>query len=340
MMTSAALLLAVLVPADTVREREVTIPGPVPLAGVLTLPASGRAPYPALVIVHGSGGGDRDGTLGPNRPYRDLARGLAERGIAVLRYDKRSGVKPFWFLGKSFTVRDETIDDALSALEVLRSQPEVDPTRIVLLGHSLGGLLAPQIAELDDRLAGLVLFAGAWVGSLPELILTQLDYIASVSQPSDTLRVVSQRRVIRHHVERINAMTLADSSDLVLYLGAPASYWLDLREYDAVATLRSRPEPTLILQGGRDYQVTPAMLDEFLAALGEREHTTVVRYPALNHLFIAGSGVPGPADYSIAGVVDVRVVEDLAAWIGRIAPRKSGTSVARPPAAVAPVSPS
>ena len=83
-----------------------------------------------------------------------------------------------------------------------------------------------------------------------------------------------------------------------------------------------------------------AMLDEFLAALGEREHTTVVRYPALNHLFIAGSGVPGPADYSMAGVVDVRAVEDLAAWIGRIAPRKSGTSVARPPAAVAPVSPS
>ncbi|HRP07471.1 MAG TPA: hypothetical protein PLL69_03195, partial [Gemmatimonadales bacterium] len=125
MMTSLAVLAALAVAADTVRDLEVTIPGPVELPGVLTLP-DGVGPFPAVVIVHGSGPVDRDLTIGPNKPYRDIARGLAERGIAVLRYDKRSRVAPGWFGGRTFTVRDEVIEDAVAALELLRGRDEVD----------------------------------------------------------------------------------------------------------------------------------------------------------------------------------------------------------------------
>lgn len=315
MISSIALLASLAAQADTLREIAVVVPGPVPLHGVLTLPAPRGEPFPGIVIVHGSGGGDRDGTLGPNKPYRDLAAGLAARGIAVLRYDKRAGVQPLWYLNRAFTVREETIDDAVSALSVLRNHPEVDASRTYIVGHSLGGQLAPRIAEADGRLAGMILMAGAWITPLPQLMVAQMDYMLSIASREDSARLTAQRRVIQHNVDRIEALSPADSGNLAILLGAPAAYWLDLRAHDPVASLRGRPEPALILQGERDYQITPAMLEGFLAALGERPATTVVRYPALNHLFIAGEGVPRPAEYSTAGQVAAVVMEDIARWV-------------------------
>jgi fermentation-respiration switch protein FrsA (DUF1100 family) len=311
----------VVMPIDTVREREVIIPGPVQLEGTLTLPA-GDGPFPALVIVHGSGAGDRDGTLGPNKPYRDLAQGLAQRGVAVLRYEKRSRAQPMWFLNRGFTVRDEVIEDAVAALALLREQPEVDASRTFLAGHSLGGILAPRIAATDGKLAGFVMVAGAWVTPLPQLMLKQLDYIASVSSSADSARVMSQRSAIGAMVDRIEKLTPADSASTTLLMGAPAAYWLDLRGYDPVAALLDRSEPVLLIQGGRDYQVTPAMLDEFLGRLGKRENTTIRRYPSLNHLLIAGEGVPRPAEYATAGNVSEEVIADVANWVLQASPRR------------------
>ena len=105
-------------PAGVV-ERAITVPGPVPLPGTLTLP-KGKGPFRGVVLVHGSGAGDRDETLVGNKPFRDIAWGLAEHGIVVLRYDKRARVSPGWFVNRGFTVFDETIQDALSALGLLR----------------------------------------------------------------------------------------------------------------------------------------------------------------------------------------------------------------------------
>src|SRR6185436_6522694 len=102
---------------------DITVAGPVPLPGTLTLPA-GKGPFPGVILVHGSGGGDRDETLGPNKPFRDIAWGLAAQGIVVLRYDKRAKVQPMWYANRAFTVYEEVTQDALSALDLLRQQPE------------------------------------------------------------------------------------------------------------------------------------------------------------------------------------------------------------------------
>ena len=308
-------LASSLVAPDTIISRDLTVPGPVPLGAVFTAPADAEGPVPGLIIVHGSGGGDRDLPFGPNKPYRDIAEGLAQRGIAVLRYDKRAQAGPLWYFGKTFTVRDETIDDAVSALALLRAQPEVDPARTFMIGHSLGGYLAPRIAAADGHLAGLILMAGAWVGPIQELLLLQLEYISRVADSATAARVIAQRRSIGAAVEAIRQLTPADSAQLGAILGAPAAYWLDLREYDPVSALRDRPEPVLMLQGMRDYQVTPRMLNEFLSALGPRPATTVRRYPALNHLFIAGEGMPRPEDYQVPGRVAGEVLDDIASWV-------------------------
>ena len=133
------------------------------------------------MLVHGSGPNDRDETLGPNKPFRDLAWGLADRGIAVLRYDKRTSVYGGKMAGnKNLTVREETIDDALLAVKLLRGRPDIDPKRIFILGHSLGGMVAPRIGADDPSLAGLIILAGA-TRPLPDVAREQLEYIASLS---------------------------------------------------------------------------------------------------------------------------------------------------------------
>ncbi|MES2305937.1 MAG: alpha/beta fold hydrolase [Gemmatimonadota bacterium] len=303
-------------PPTGVVERAVTIPGPVPLPGTLSIPA-GKGPFPAVIIVHGSGAGDRDMTIGPDKPYRDIAWGLAQQGVAVLRYDKRSKVSPFWFAGKAFTVWDETVEDAVSALAVLRAQPEVNPSRTVMIGHSLGGMLAPRVAKADGKLAGIVLLAGATRATLADQVERQLAYIASISTgDSVTLKAVkAQQQMLAPRIARIRALVPADSANLQMILGAPAKYFLDLNGYDPAVAMRDVKVPLLILQGMRDYQVTPDQLADYLRILGPRDNTTVGRYEALSHLFIAGKGPPSPNDYAVPGHVDPSVITDIAAWV-------------------------
>lgn len=322
MISSIALFTTLVVPVDTVREVAVTIAGPVDLPGILTMP-EGAGPFPAAVIIHGSGPVDRDLTIGPNKPYRDIAYGLAERGIAVLRYDKRSRVAPAWFGGRTFTVRDEVIDDAVAAFELLRASEGIDGSRLFVIGHSLGGYAAPRIAAADGGLAGMILMAGAWVTPLDKAVIQQIDYVASVAAtPAESAAVLQARPMVVAMSEAAALITEADSASLTMYLGAPASYWLDLRAHEGVDNLAARPEPALILQGERDYQIPPRELDAFLARLGDRRSTTVIRYPALNHLFLAGEGPPKPTEYLVAGKVDTKVLDDIAGWIKKVRSEK------------------
>ena len=140
-------------------EREVMVgEGERALPGTLDMP-KGDGPFPAVVLVHGSGAHDRDETIGPNKPFLDIARGLAAQGVAVLRYEKRSHVRPQDFASGNFGVDDETTNDAVLAVETLRQTAGIDPKRVFVLGHSQGGMMAPRIAMKDGNTAGLVLLA-------------------------------------------------------------------------------------------------------------------------------------------------------------------------------------
>jgi dienelactone hydrolase len=164
---------------------EVTVGStPTALGGTLSLPKT-AGKVTAVVLVHGSGPNDRDETLGPNRPFRDIAEGLVSRGIAALRYDKRTKVHPEQ-ITPSFTVREETIDDALAAVALLAQRKEIDAGRIVIVGHSLGGMLAPRIAEAGSGIAAVVIMAGA-TRPLPIIIAEQTEYLATLDGPADAM---------------------------------------------------------------------------------------------------------------------------------------------------------
>jgi dienelactone hydrolase len=300
-------------------ERDTAIAvGKLRLPATLSIP-SGATAAPAIVLVHGSGPNDRDETVGANKPFRDLAQGLAERGIVVLRYDKRSKVAPLSFMGRSFTVDDEVVDDALAAATLLRGLPEVDAARVVVLGHSLGGMLAPRIGERDRALAGLVILAGA-TRPLPDMMEEQITYMRGLPG-ADTAAYDKALADLAPSFSEIRALTAADSASRKLVFGAPAAYWLDLAAYRPVYVAAKLRLPILILQGGRDYQVTMVDFETWREGLAGNTAVEFREYPSLNHLFIAGSGPPNPAEYGVAGAVDPQVIADIADWVTALPPR-------------------
>ena len=304
---------------DSFAEQALTVgKAPLELSGTLTMP-KGKGPFPAVVLVHGSGPQDQDETIGPNKPFKDLAWGLASRGVAALRYNKRTFQYPLSFKGTQFTVEEETIEDAKSAAADLRARPGIDPGRVYVVGHSLGAMLAPRIAEEDPQVAGIVMMAGN-SRPLEDLVVEQVKYqvaLAGAPTPAGEKQIAAAEKTAA-------GMRNPDlkPGDTVSFLGIPlpGSYVLDLRRYDQMRTAAGLKIPILVLQGARDCQVRLADFDGWKKALAGDSRASFHLYPNLYHLFIPvppsdTTALSTPADYQAPGHVAPEVVADIAAWI-------------------------
>ena len=290
------------------------------LPGTLSVPL-GDGPFAAVLLVHGSGPNDRDETIGPNKPFRDLAWGLASQGIVVLRYDKRTKVYPEKMreLVNTLTVKEEVIDDTLNAVSLLRSIPEVDSQRIVVLGHSLGGFLLPRIGAADSGIAGLIVLAGL-CRTFEDTILDQFSYIYSLS---GTLSAEQQKQLdqLKKQVALVKSPDLSLSTPASdLPLGVSPAYWLDLRGYHPEEIARGLQQPMLILQAEGDYQVTMEDFQIWKSALSGRSNVQFKSYAGLSHLFMPfeGGEKSTPAAYTVPGHVVEEVINDIAQWVKRV----------------------
>lgn len=294
---------------DTFTEQEITLNSDgYELPGTLSVP-NGEGPFPAAVIVHGSGPNDRDGTLGLNKPYRDIAQGLASQGIAVLRYDKRT--YQMQAMAENFTVDDEVTNDAVAAVNYLRDVDAIDPERIVVIGHSQGAMFAPRIAQQDGELAGIAMLAGT-PNTFDAVLKQQIEYLQELD-PNANVAGLDQLVEI---LDEIKAGT-----DAVEAFGgdeAQATYWESMLAYMPGPAARTLTIPMLILHGERDYQVTMADFEAWQSVLEFNDDVTFISYPTLNHLFMALGDLERlaiPADYNEAGFVDEQVINDLANWV-------------------------
>jgi len=293
-------------------EREVRVgDGERALPGTLAMP-QGDGPFPAVVLVHGSGAHDRDETIGPNKPFLDIARGLAAQGIAVLRYEKRTKVRPQDFAQGVFGVDDETTNDAVLAVDALRKTAGIDANRVFVLGHSQGGMMAPRIAAMSGHVAGLVLLA-APARPLLDIVIEQNRRLAVLddNKTSDAERDAITALMEQVRVTRDPATDPATKT----VLAQPAAYWRSIDSVDAVAEAKSVALPMLVLQGTRDIQVVDADWGRWRGAFHADKRVTFKLYDGLNHLAMPGEGPGSLAEYNVPGHVHATLVGDVAGWI-------------------------
>ncbi len=325
--TTSAGAAPTIAPADTARPAGSAAGGPVqqipttvgtpPLHATLTLPP-GPGPFPAMVLVSGSGPNDQDESYQSDKPFRDLALGLAMKGIATLRYDKRTHDYPNAIDPATFTATDEYVPDAVAAVELLAHRPAIDHRRIFVLGHSQGGTFAPRIAQQAPQVAGLVLLAAVG-GAAGCRAVRETRYLATLPAPVGP-QYAAQLPQVASIAAQMDSPALATASPSTRLLGGVGpAYYLDLQHYDPVATARAVPQPLLLLQGDRDYEVTVTDdLDVWTKGLDGRAGVTVKRFPEADHLFIDGQGPPTVEDYDTPGVVDPAVIASIAEWVGTI----------------------
>ena len=281
------------------------------LVGRLTVPKN-AVNFPIVVLVHGTGPSDMDETLGPNKPFKDLAAGLAAKGVASIRYVKRTLVHGNEFTG-AFTVKEETMDDAVAAVALAATIPGIDKKQIYLLGHNLGGMLAPRIAALAPQLNGIIL-AEAPARKFADVLVEQNKYLYEVSKDT-TQAGKKQYDGVVAELQKGTITSLGKMKPDSIVLGLPASYWVDLNQYNQVEAAKKIRQRILVIQGENDFQVSMQDYNLWKTELSGHPNVTFKQYSDLNHLLSSQVEKGTVAQYQTASSVSETLIIDIVAWI-------------------------
>lgn len=299
-------------PADAVETPLKLGQGEWAVDAMLTTPA-GRGPHPAIVLIHGSGPGTLDMNVGGSTIFRDIAWGLAARGIAVLRYTKRptQHAARFKALGRKPSLDEEYIEDASSAVAALRRTAGIDAKRIYVLGNSMGAGLAPTIAN-RNQLPGAIAFAGS-PRSVGDILIEQATYGLSVA--TDDKARARAKEVIASG-ERINAIAPQSDPEEIIH-GSPVKVWrelMEVRPVDQVRTLSARGGRFLLMHGDRDYLINEADWQAW-QPVATLPGVTTRRFPKLNHIMQEGEGKMTFEEYRWTRPVSTELLDVVAAWV-------------------------
>ena len=290
-----------------------------PLKGILTLPENLKAPVPAVVFVHGSGASNRDEKIGKVTPFKDLAEGLAKYGIASIRYDKRSFAHGLKLLReKIITVKEETIEDAILATELLKKDPRIDGENIFIAGHSMGAMLAPRIDAEGGNYRGLALLAGS-PRKLEDILMDQTKAAMDAMNPVLQRIAGKQMKKILTSFEGLYELSDEDAKKKKVGGGTTLYYFKEMGEHASPAYLKNLEKPVIIMQGEKDFQAT---VEKDYAAyqklLEGKDNVTFCLYENLNHVFVPsvyGTLMKAKQEYNVEQHIGEPVISDLAHWI-------------------------
>jgi alpha-beta hydrolase superfamily lysophospholipase len=291
------------------------------LAGTLTIPKGGNKPYPAALIISGSGSQDRDGSVVVSNLYRQIADRLSSNGVAVLRHDDRGAGKSA--MPKTSTSYRDLINDSKAAIQFLRGRSEIDPDRIVLIGHSEGGTTASIIASEDSKIAAIALLAGAILANLEQLLLEQTIYQQALERPFNPQEQEKFPGIVRWLIKQFDEAKA----------GKPDSTIVDLNEYlrqhlalNQAETYKRIHCPVLILQGERDALVLAHHAVAAAKALVDagNKQVSLRIFPNLSHAF-----TPSPLDRNLEAEkknqISSEVLELISKWIAEVVIRGKQT---------------
>ena len=291
-----------------------------PLNGLLTLPDNTDEKVPAVVLVHGSGASNMDEKVMKLTPFKDLAEGLAEKGIASVRYDKRTYAHAAKMMKeKALTVKEETIEDAILAAELLRNDERIDHDRIFIIGHSMGGMLASRIDAEGGNFRGMILMAGTPV-KMEDIVLRQLKQAGNSNSLMKWIvnleyKIFAKKFKGLYQMSDAEAMKKKYAGNVSLY------YFKEMGLKTADQYLMENRKPVLIMQGGMDFQVlADDDFRKFKELLKDRENTVYKYYPELNHVFVKGiynDILKASKEYSVEQHIPEEVVQDIADFIDK-----------------------
>ena len=297
-----------------------------PLNGLLTIPEQAAGPVPAVVFVHGSGSSNMDEKVGKLTPFKDLAEGLAKHGIASVRYDKRSyahGLKMVREKNLVITVKEETIEDAVLATELLKQDPRIDPEKIFIVGHSMGAMLAPRIDAEGGDYRGLILMAGT-PRTLEEVMVGQMEDIMAVSKGLMSKLLVRQLQKISRSFAGMYALTDEAAKAKKMGNGTTLYYFKEMGEHPASDYLRDLQKPMLIMQGEKDFQVkVDRDFVPYQELLKDKAEVTFKLYENLNHAFVPAiydNIMKANKEFSKERHIGEDVIADIANWIKKTSP--------------------
>jgi pimeloyl-ACP methyl ester carboxylesterase len=299
-------------PTMDARERAIDIKGPAAALPALLLMPKSETPVPAVVFLSGSGPNDKDETIGPNKPFADIAKGLGDRGIASLRFDKRTLVIKDRSQFADVSLKDEYYDDAAVALAIVGATSGIDPERIFVVGHSEGAMVAAKVAAAFPGTRGVVMMAPG-VRPIDVMLIEQMEFGARLTGRSAD-EIAAQTKDL---TETFAAIRDPKKKDTPPFMGAPASYWREVIALDVPEMVRNSKLPILVLQGDQDIQVKKGADFELLRTrAGTSDGRVTYRsFAGLNHLFMKVERESTGAEYGIPGHVDPAVISAIADWI-------------------------
>jgi dienelactone hydrolase len=294
-----------------------------PLEGRLVTPDNGSA-VPAVLMVQGSGVSDYDEIVGANRIFGQIARGLAERGIASLRFTKRTYLYPEIAAEKDFTVEDEYVNDVLAAARLLNEQPNV--SSVFILGHSQGGMLTPMFLDAGADADGMILLAST-PRSLTDILDDQqamaVEYHTAAGNTENLKIMLESMATWKLEREALEKATPEEALEMGPVYSMNAYYLYDLLRYDHLGSIKAQRKPTLILQGTKDFQVKAEKnYTVYESELASEDYVQMRLYEGLNHIFIpsaAANLIESVEEYNIPAQIPGQVFDDITEWIGSVA---------------------